>query len=342
MKWRFWIAALWVGLSLTACQKADGGGIAAEPENPDEAVTLTLANNLPADNCTSIALEWFAAQVRERSAGRIQIEVYHDSALGDSPSCLEQLQYGGIDMVKTDVTVMANYVDDYYGLVMPYVYQDTGHFRKVHSGAIGMDLLHSARMEEQQMYGLTYYDGGARCFFGKRPIHSPEDMKGMQVRVQASRLMMSMVEALGAQPVVLEFGEVYAALQEGSVEAAENSLVNYLNGGYEAVAPYFIEDGHTRNADMLVMSQATRAKLSEEDVQLIEAAALESWQYQQTLWDQAEEDVLRRLQEQGTTIITLTEEEIARFRKACEPVWSSYEDGAYLDLIDRIVAEGRL
>ena len=234
------------------------GGCQGEPAGRKvPTVTLTLANNLSSDSCTSRAIDWFAAQVEKRSDGRIQIEVYHDGVLGDSPSCLEQLRYGGIDMVKTDEPTMSNYVSDYYAFAMPYIYRDTEHFRQVHREAVGMELLRGEAMAEQHMYGLTYYDGGARGFYSKKPIHSPEDMEGMLVRVQNSRLMMDMVEALGASPVALDYGEIPGELHQAVI-------------------------------------------------------------YQPN------------------------EEEMEAFRRACEEVWSDYEGGAYLDLIDRIVAEGRM
>lgn len=365
MKNHICVVIFGVVLALTACQGAAGGeksaagqSVEAQKEQGElsagepavdsgrkgtqEPITLTLANNLSSGSCTTTAIEWFAAQVEARSEGRIHIEVYNNSALGDSLSCLEQLQYGSIDIVKTDVSVMANYVSEYHAFVMPYVYQDTEHFRKVHRGEIGMNVLRGDSMQDLRMYGLTYYDGGARCFYSKKPIHSPQDMRGMMVRVQESRLMMEMVEALGGTAVPLEYGDVYAALQESAVSAAENSIVNYLEQHYDEVAPYFVEDSHTRNADILVMSEVSREKLSEEDLALIDETALESWEYQQQLWDAAEEKARQELKVRNGTIIEPTETELQAFRKACEPVWSSYEGGAYIDLIDRIVAAGRL
>ena len=80
--------------------------------------------------------------------------------------------------------------------MMPYIYTNTEHFWKVHGGDIGMGILRGDKMKEKKLYGLTYYDGGTRCFYNtKKEIHSPADMKGMLVRVQQSELMMSMVEA---------------------------------------------------------------------------------------------------------------------------------------------------
>ena len=79
-------------------------------------------------------MEWFADTVRERTEGRVVIEVYNNRRLGDTVSCLEQMQYGGIDIVKADVPTMTNFVTMFNVLQMPYIYQNTEHFRKVHGG----------------------------------------------------------------------------------------------------------------------------------------------------------------------------------------------------------------
>ena len=237
---------------------------------------------------------------------------------------------------------MSNYVSDYYAFAMPYLYRDTEHFRQVHRGAVGMELLRGEAMAEQHMYGLTYYDGGARGFYSKKPIHSPKDMTGMLVRVQNSRLMMDMVEALGASPVALDYGELQGELQKGGITAAENSIVNYVQDGYDEIAPYFVEDNHTRNADVLVMSTVIRSKLSPEDLEMIDQAALESLEYQKELWDEAESAARKELELHQAVVYQPDENELEEFRRACEEVWSDYDGGAYLDLIDRIVAEGRM
>ena len=109
------------------------GDTAAQEENKEESkteasgdtVTLKLSNNQPDGNCTTIAVEWFADQVRERTDGRVNIEVYNNGTLGDAISCLEQLQYGGMDIVKADLSTMTNFVDEYNALMMPYIYKNT-------------------------------------------------------------------------------------------------------------------------------------------------------------------------------------------------------------------------
>lgn len=334
-----------------AAQGGEAKGEEAKGEEPGddgakaaasgETVTLKLSNNQPDGNCTTVAVEWFADQVRERTDGRVNIEVYNNGTLGDAISCLEQAQFGGMDIVKADLSTMTNFVDDYNALMMPYIYKDTEHFWKVHGGDVGMGILRGDKMKEKKLYGLTYYDGGTRCFYNtKKEIHSPEDMKGMLVRVQESELMMSMVERLGGQSVATAYSEVYSALQTGVVDAAENSIVNYLDQSHFEVAPYFVEDHHTRSADILVMGEKSREKLSEEDLKIIDETALESWEYQKELWAEAEEESKKKLLENPVTITELTPEELELFQEACKPIWYEYEGGAYKDLIDQIVAAG--
>ncbi len=327
-----------IASSQSAAEKESGE---VTQKNADT-LTLKLANNQPESNATSKAVEWFAEEVNKRTDGRIFIEVHHNGELGDAVSCLEQAQYGGMDIIKADLSTMTNFVGEYNALMMPYIYKDLDHFWAAHGGEVGMGILRGDEMAEKGLYGLTYYDAGTRCFYNtKKEIHSPEDMKGMLVRVQESELMMSMVEALGASSVATAYSEVYSALQTGVCDAAENSIVNYLDTTHYEVAPYFVKDNHTMSADILVMSTKTREKISEEDLKIIDDVALESWELQKGLWAEAEKINEEKLLESGNVTITeLTEEELEKFREACEPIWYSYEDGKYAELIDQIVAAG--
>lgn len=320
-------------LATMMCILTVGSAMAADT------MVLRLANNQPEENVTTKACQWFADQVYERTEGRIKIEVYNNGVLGDAVSCLEQAQYGGMDIIKADLSTMTNFVGEYNALMMPFIYRDLNHFWAVHGGEVGMGILRGDTMKNVGLYGLTYYDAGSRCFFSSKPVHSPADMAGMLVRVQQSELMMSMVEALGASSVAIAYAECYSSLQTGVCDAAENSIVNYLDMSFYEVAPYYIKDDHTCSADILVMSEKTREKISAEDLEIIDATALESWELQKEWWAQAEIDNEQKLLETGKVeIYTPTDEEKAAFRDACSPIWYSYENGAYSELVDQICA----
>lgn len=313
-------------------------------EIPNSGVTtLTLANNHPDGYCTTAAVEWFADEVRERTDGRVIIEVYNGGKLGDTVSCLEQMQYGGIDIVKADVPTMTNFVTAFNALQMPYIYQNKEHFWKVHGGEIGMGILRGKAMEEKGMYGLTFYDAGTRCFYNSiKPMESIRDMRGMEIRIQESNLMMAMITALEAKPVVTTYREVYQALESGAVDGADNSVVNYLEQSFYQVAPYFFEDDHTYSADMLVMSAWSRRQIDEEDLKAIDEAALESWEMQKGLWARAEDEAKERFKDLDVVITQMPREDFDYMHEICLPLWYDYDHSSeFLDLLDRIVAAGR-
>lgn len=253
------------------------------------------------------------------------------------------MQYGGIDIVKADVPTMTNFVKDFNALQMPYIYQNGEHFQKVHRGEIGMEILRGKAMEDKGMYGLTFYDAGTRCFYNRRkPVESVRDMKGMQIRIQESNLMMAMINALEAQPVVTTYAEVYPALESGMVDAADNSIVNYLEQSFYKVAPYFLEDNHTYSADLLVMCMESRKQISETDLQIMDETALESWDIQKQLWKEAEEEARKKLKKLDVVITRMSQEDFEYMYQICMPLWYDYDHTEeFLNLLDRIVAAGR-
>ena len=254
---------------------------AQEPAASGESYTFRCSTNHAESFCTSVGLAKFAELVKERTDGRINIEMYYDAVLGDEKSAIEQVQYGGLEFARVNISPLAEFVDGFNALMMPYIYTSNEHFWKVHEGEIGMGMLKGEDMTKAGMYGLTYYDGGTRCFYNsKKEVHTPADMKGLTIRVQESSLMMGMIEALGASPQPMPFGDVYSGLQTGVIDGAENSIAQYLEMSHYEVAPYLALDNHVRAADCLIMSEKTRQMLSAEDMEIIEAAALESWDYQ--------------------------------------------------------------
>lgn len=312
---------------------------AEEPAASGESYTFRCSTNHAESFCTSVGLAKFADLVKERTNGRINIEVYYDAVLGDEKSAIEQVQYGGLEFARVNISPLAEFVDGFNALMMPYIYTSNEHFWKVHEGEIGMGMLKGEDMTKAGMYGLTYYDGGTRCFYNsKKEVHTPADMKGLTIRVQESSLMMGMIEALGASPQPMPFGDVYSGLQTGVIDGAENSIAQYLEMSHYEVAPYLSLDNHVRAADCLIMSEKTRQMLSAEDLEIIEAAALESWDYQRELWAEAETAALEQLKDSGVTVTELTAEEYQQFVDACASMVSSYEGGKYQPILDQIAA----
>jgi len=307
-------------------------------EKPD--FVLRCGSNHASTFCTSIALQDWADMVYERTNGRIKIELYFDAVLGEEKAMLEQVSYGGLDFVRGNISPLCEFVEDFNALCMPYIYQSDEHFWKALE-TVGMDMMHSDKMLDAGMWGLTWYDGGSRNFYNNdKEIHSPADMVGMNIRVQESSLMISMIECLGASATAMPYADVYSGLQTNTIDGAENSFVQWIEVSHCEVAPFFTKDAHTRAPDTLIMSKATKDKLDPADVEIIQQAAYESWLNQREYWKQADAEAQGKLDSLGIdyTITELSPEEVQAFADACRPLWSNYADGKYLPIIEEIQA----
>ena len=191
------------------------------------------------------------------------------------------------------------------------------------------------------MVPLSWYDAGARNFYNSvRPIERLEDMSGMTIRVQESELMMDTMEALGAKPVPMAYGEVYSGLQTGEVDGAENNWPSYESTGHYEVAKYYTIDEHTRVPEMQLAAQSTWDKLSPEYQEIILECARESAEYERKLWAEREKVSEKKVRDAGCVVTELSAEEKARFQEAVSPMYELY-CADYVDIIDQIVAAGK-
>ncbi|MBS5065219.1 MAG: TRAP transporter substrate-binding protein DctP, partial [Hungatella hathewayi] len=158
---------------------------------------FTYAENQAEDYPTTQGAYRFAELVKERTGGRIEIQINADGILGDERNVVEQMQFGGVDFARVSLSTMGDAIPKLNVLQLPYLYTGADHMWKVLEGEIGDDFLDS--VSELDLVALSWYDAGARNFYSTaKPIRTLEDMKGMTIRVQESELMMEMVRALGA------------------------------------------------------------------------------------------------------------------------------------------------
>ncbi len=298
-------------------------------------ITLRLGETHPADYPTTKGDYEFARLVKERSGGRLNIEVFPSKQLGEEKAVIEQVQLGAIDFTRVSISPMAAFVRDLDALQLPYLYRDSDHMWKVLNGPIGEELF--KKLEPYNFVGLCWYDGGSRNFYTKKPVKSVTDLKGMKIRVQQSPLMVGMIEGLGAVATPLDFGEVYSALQTGVVDGAENNWPSYLSTSHFEVARYFITDEHTRVPEILVASKRVFDRLSKADQELLRRAARDSMPLQIRLWKDYELVAEKAVRDKGATITVVTPEEKARFMAAMQPLYLK-QPKEILAVVERIRA----
>lgn len=290
-----------------------------------QAATYQLAENQPPEYPTTIGDREFAKLVKERTDGRIAIDVYDSAQLFDEKSSIEALQMGGLAFARVNAQPLSEFTRILGVLSLPYVFRDEDHLWKVLNGSVGEELF--AEMESNGIIGLTYYDSGSRHFYNnKREIKTPADMKNLKIRVQQSKLMMGLVGALGASATPMAYGEVFTGLQSGVIDGAENNWPSYFSTSHYEVAPFYTLDYHTRTPEILCMSKAVWSKLSVEDRKIIKEAAIESQAKQREEWKAYEAKAIKAIRDSGK--VTITEvTDFTPWKEAVKPVYDETDLG---------------
>ena len=237
--------------------------------------TLRSSDTHPDGYPTVEAVKAMAQMVEERTEGRVCIEVYPSSQLGEEKDTIEQTQFGVIDMIRASFGTFDTLVPETRIVSLPYLFRDVEHMHAVMDGEIGEEIL--AAFTPHSLVGLAFYDAGARSFYNSRkPITSIEDMAGMKFRVIQSDVFVDMVDALGANATPMPYGEVYSSIQTGILDGAENNWPSYDTSGHYEVAKYLTLDEHLIVPEIVAMSQTTWDRMTPEDQEIIRQAAVES------------------------------------------------------------------
>jgi tripartite ATP-independent transporter DctP family solute receptor len=282
-------------------------------------IVMRLAETHPQDYPTTKGDYEFARLVKERTNGRIVVEVFHSKQLGEEAAVIEQVQLGAIDMTRVSISAVSSFVRDLDAFQLPYLYRDAAHMWKVLDGPIGQEIL--KKHEAFNFVGVGWFESGSRNFYTKKQVKTVGDLKGMKIRVQQAPLMVGMVQALGAVATPLPYGEVYSALQTGVVDGAENNWPSYLTTSHFEVAKYWISDEHTRVPEITVGSKKIFDKLSKEDQAIIIKAMKDAQPYQFKLWVDFEKVAEKSVRDKGSIITQVSPQEKQKFMDAMKPVY---------------------
>ncbi|WP_043497068.1 TRAP transporter substrate-binding protein [Georgenia sp. SUBG003] len=316
------VAAVVVTASLGACAPGSGPVTSAQA-TPDNPLVLRLAHNLGDTHVTSQALTAFAEEVEEASDGRIVVRMYGNGQLGAETHVLGQLSQGVVDMTRVSAPGLANYDPGYHAFGLPYVFESEEEYYEVMDSPEMAEYFRSTA--EDGFVGLTYYSSGARSFYtGDTPIRTPEDLRGLKIRVQDMRSQTDFLRELGAAPIVMAFGDTYTSLQTGLIDGAESNETVLTQSAHGEVAKSFSMTEHTRIPDMLVMSSDAWERLDAADQELVSEAARASTEEHKTMWAESIEQSVADAEEMGVEFVTDVDTDA--FREATRPVVDRYAE----------------
>lgn len=293
---------------------------------------LRIGHGLPATHPVHASMQYFADLVRERSAGALEIAIFPDGQIGQEVNLLAQVQAGKLDFLKVSASVLERTASAYRVLNLPFVFRDRDHWTRVTTSSVGESIL--ASTASIGLVGLTYYDAGARSFYGRRPIDHPDDLKGLKIRIQPSPTMARMMRLFGAQGVEMAWDQVYTALRLKLVDGAENNVSALVVGRHGEVVSHYSRNEHTMVPDIFLISAERWQSLPRAHQTIVREAALASYARMNVLWGAFEAEARRTAEQMG---VTFTQPDKQPFAERIAALTADFAgDRALGDLMRRI------
>ena len=300
--------------------------------NRESSTVIKLAHSLDVSHPVHRAMVFMSEKVKEKSGGKMIVDIYPGGQLGNERELIELLQIGSLAMTKVSTAPLEGFIPDMKIFGMPYLFQDDQHRWNVLNGPIGKKLLVSG--ESYFLKGMCYYDAGSRSFYTKnRPIKTPSDLKGMKIRVQKSQTSINMVKSLGGPATPIPWGELYTSLQQGVVDGAENNPPSFHLSKHYEVCKFYSLDEHTSIPDVLIMSTHVWSSLSQNEKIWLQTSIDESVIYQKKLWLQATKEALDKIKNSGVEVIYPDKK---LFQESVKSMYDNYKNESFYKLIGKI------
>ena len=226
----------------------------------------------------------FKEYVEENLGDKYEVQIFPNELLGSAQKAIELTQTGAIDFVVAGTANLETFADVYEVFSMPYLFTSEEAYHEVMNDTDYMNQVY-ASTDEAGFRVLTWYNVGTRNFYATKPIHTPDDLKGLKIRVQQSPASVNMAKAFGAAASPMSFGEVYTAIQQGVIDGAENNELALTNNKHGEVAKYFSYNKHQMVPDMLIGNLKFLNSLSDEEREVFEEAARLSTEVELEEWD---------------------------------------------------------
>jgi len=315
-------AVMMMGASAAVAESAaDFGDVANDPQ-----ITLTYAEVNPLDSIVGQTGTAFKTKVEELSGGSIIIDIQASGVLGSETVVLDSMLGGGdtIDMSRISAFALTTYGCVKSKLLsLPYTFVSREHFWNFANSDLAKEFLTEPAELGLGVHGLFYGEEGFRNFFFRKgvEVNGMEDLKGLKIRVSNDPVMTGMVNGLGAYATVVDYNELYSALQTGVVDGAEQPIANYKSKAFYEVADSMILDGHTLGAVQVIISDASWNKLTENQQKVITAASAYAQDFNAALSASAEASVLEALKALNVKFIDVPDK--STWAAACADVISA-------------------
>jgi tripartite ATP-independent transporter DctP family solute receptor len=300
------LAAGWL---LSSCNSKERAG--------DGAYTLKFGHLASESHTWHQAAVKFKELVEERSDGRVAVKLYPNSQLGQEMDLINSIQLGTADMTITGESLQ-NWAPKAALLGVPYGFASSEEMRAAARGPVGEEIATEIRIKTG-LVPLTWFERGPRHLTANRPIKTPDDLRGLKLRVPNVPLFVKVWQELGAKPTPMAFDEVFTSLQQNTIEAQENPLSLIESASFHEVQKHVNLTAHVRSWIYVVIGEEALGAMPPDLQEIVRQAAVEMQTHEHELF-LAEEVALRaRLEERGMRFVE--SDQAAFAARALPAVW---------------------
>ena len=282
----------------------------------------------------AVAARQFKKALDKAAPGQFDVQFFPNRQLGDEKEMLEGLSFGTLHMGIITNAPIASIESAFQINDMPFLYANEAQAHKILDGKVGQALF--KKLLKKKIVGLGFAEGGFRQMINNvRPVFVPKDVEGIKWRVMQNPVYIGMFRALGGNAVPMAWGEVFTAVQQGTVDGLEIPIAVVQNSGYYEVTKYLSLTNHTYSALGVLVSQRTWKKLNGKQKAALQAAAKEGIAAQRKINAQNVEKLLEKLKGEGMKVNKIKDP--AAFRAKVKPVYEKFKKSIGADIFDIVM-----
>lgn len=319
--------------ALIASSVMAGNALAQAP------IVIKFSHVVASDTPKGKAAERFKELAEKGTKGRVKVELYPNSTLYKDKEELEALQLGAVQMLAPSLAKFGPLgVKEFELFDLPYIFLGKDVLYRVTEGPIGKSLL--SKLDSKGIVGLAFWDNGFKVMSSNKPIHLPTDLRGQKLRIQSSKVLDAQMRALGANPQVLAFSEVYQALQTGVVDGTENPPSNLYTQKMHEVQKHVTVTQHGYLGYAVIVNKKFWDGLPADIRSELDSAMKQATKYANAIAQQENDNSLEAVKKSGKSIVYVpTDAEKLEWRKALLPVQKEMESRIGKDLISSVNKE---
>jgi C4-dicarboxylate-binding protein DctP len=330
------IRVILLGMALAVLAACGGSTPGATPSSAEPYV-IKFPHVVAPATPKGIMAQRFKELAEQRFPGRVIVEVYPSAQLMEDTESIEALAFGEVQMIAVSLSLFDRLTHKFQVFDLPFLFPNLAAVERFQASPAGQEL--KTTLVDNGILGLQFWHNGMKQLTGPRPLIEPADARGLKFRVMESDILQAEIEAIGGSPQKMAFGEVFQALQTGTVDAQENTWSNIYSSKFYEVQPYMSESNHGYIGYYVAVNAKFWKSLPDDLRSGLEATLAEVTQWGNARSEEINQQDKQRIIDSGRSQLTvLTPQQLQAWQSAMRPVWDQFRDVIGADLVNAALA----